>query len=143
MEDFIYDGSADSTRHVMERYPNGDLRVLCPQCQEELIVVLDEEAMRRSHRHAGVYCPNGHVEILFELRSVREHMDALFERLRGTKPDQANAAIVETESDSDGWVTCPGCRTRFALKDARFSTAPGLWQHGCGQRLRAKISGCI
>jgi hypothetical protein len=136
MEDLLYDASAEMTQKVIERYPTGQVRPLCVKCHEPLVVVLDEEAMRRTQRHAGLYCPNGHIEVLVELQSVHEGMRGLFERLKHEKPEYADAPVAEVRPDDDGWVSCPGCGLRFTLRDSRFQASPGLWRHSCGQRVR-------
>jgi uncharacterized protein YbaR (Trm112 family) len=108
----------------------------CPECREELVVVPDEEAMQRTHRHAGIYCPNGHVERLFELRSVHERIRDVFERLRRDPPEHSEAPTIDVHPEDGGWLECPGCQNRFTLRDHRFGEGGGLWRHGCGQRVR-------
>jgi hypothetical protein len=39
------------------------------------------------------------------------------------------------DPDDDGWITCPGCGIRWTLRDRRFVTGPGTWEHGCGRRV--------
>lgn len=136
MEELLYDASSEMTQTLLERYRLGDLRPLCHECREDLIIVLDEEAMRRTGRHAGVYCPNGHIEVLFELRSVHERIHRTFERLRKDKPRYFEAPILEVQPDDEGWLTCPACGVRFTLRDRRVEAGPGLWRHNCGQRVR-------
>jgi hypothetical protein len=136
MEEVLLDSSSEMTESMLQRHSLGQVRLLCPECREELIVVLDEEAMKHTHRHAGIYCPNGHVEKLFVLRSVHERMRGVFERLANDAPEHFSAPIVDAQPDAEGWLDCPGCGARFTLRDRRFRDGKGLWRHSCGQRVR-------
>jgi uncharacterized protein YbaR (Trm112 family) len=134
----IYDGSPEVERTIFERFRRGQLRVLCPECKSDLTVVLDEEAMRREGRHAGIYCPQGHVSVLYELNLVHDRMKELFSTLR-QKRQWSTAPVLTVDPDEDGWIACPGCGIRFTLRDRRFALEPELWRHDCGQRIRRHI----
>ena len=143
MREIVYDSSSETLAKICSEYSGGDLRVLCPECREEMIVVTDEEAMKRTHRHAGIYCPNGHVQDLLELASVRHKMKQLFRDIESGPRRNAAAGIIAVDPDEQGWVTCPGlrCGLRFSLEDQRFVVGPDLWRHGCGQRIRRRQTG--
>jgi hypothetical protein len=137
VREIVYDGIPAMLSQVVSEYQRGETRVICSECRKEMIVVLDMEAMKRIQRHAGIYCPDGHIQELLELASIRDYV------LRG--PDtiaKRNAAspVMAVDPAEDGWVTCPAadCGIRFTLRDRRFVVTPDLWQHGCGQRVRRR-----
>jgi hypothetical protein len=70
MESFVYDGTDEALRKAYNLKDNG-VRVLCPKCRSELKVALDFESADRLGVHPGIFCPNGHVNVLIELRRDR------------------------------------------------------------------------
>ena len=45
-----------------------------------------------------------------------------------------DAPVAAAAADANGWVTCPGCRWRFTVRDR--SVWSGLRHVRCGQRIR-------
>lgn len=69
MDDFVYDGSADSLRKVCDLHPRGVV-IRCPKCKAELVVALTVEEANQRKVHPGIYCPNDkrHVFTILELK---------------------------------------------------------------------------
>ena len=65
-KDIKYDKSM-SLNEVLDAVARGD-RVLCPECDSELVVALDDETIAKLQVHGGVYCSNDqkHVSILVD-----------------------------------------------------------------------------
>ena len=68
MEVVIFDAGSDFLRRVFRQYPSGGLRVICPACGEEMVVVINDEDAIRLNRPWGIYCLNGHVSSKFNYR---------------------------------------------------------------------------
>ena len=68
MEQIIYDRELATTNKIFEKYPLGELSVICPTCKEEVIVVLDVSDIKKYKKAPGVYCPHGHFWTVFNYR---------------------------------------------------------------------------
>jgi hypothetical protein len=74
-EDFVYDGSTESLRRVFQLHPQG-VRILCPECRNELTVALTVEEANKFKVHPGIYCSvdSKHVMELISLQTVRDEV---------------------------------------------------------------------
>lgn len=68
MEKIIYDGKLETKKKIFDEYRHGNLSVVCPKCQEQVIVVLDVSDIGRHQKAPGIYCPNGHFWTVFNYR---------------------------------------------------------------------------
>lgn len=68
MEKLVYDGSTSMKMRIFNEYSKGNLSVTCPQCKEEIIVVLSESDVKTHEKARGLYCPNDHFWTVFNFR---------------------------------------------------------------------------
>ena len=64
----VFTDSRESLVELFELHPRGVV-FTCPECGEDLIVVLSKEEARRTQLHPGIYCPtnSSHVWQMFNL----------------------------------------------------------------------------
>jgi len=53
---------------VFSEYQSGSVIIICPQCKQEMLVILDENAVKKHQRAQGLYCPNGHVQVVYNIK---------------------------------------------------------------------------
>lgn len=75
-----YDKSPDRALEMlrwMDRERNQDTFFICPECDCELLVVLDWNKARELNKHPGVYCPGNplHILRLFNIAKPGKTMD--------------------------------------------------------------------
>lgn len=68
MERVTYQKGAEFLRRVVEEYPSGELKVICPACDADMIVVLSKEEAFNHSLGPGLFCPNGHIQVVLNLR---------------------------------------------------------------------------
>jgi uncharacterized Zn finger protein (UPF0148 family) len=69
----IYDSKKYSSRNIVELNSQG-VKVLCPICQTELIVITSKDLVAKYKKPQGIFCPNSdrHVWTKFILIEERE-----------------------------------------------------------------------
>jgi len=69
MKNYIYSGKPDELSKIKDLLKE-EVKILCPICQEELIVALDLESAGKYGVHPGIYCPNNkkHMNQLFSIK---------------------------------------------------------------------------
>lgn len=68
METVVFEKGSAFLRKIFAEYPEGGLRVVCPACGEEMAVVLTAEDVALHGRTRGIYCPQGHIQSVFNIR---------------------------------------------------------------------------
>lgn len=68
MEIIVYNGSTQIKKRIFEEYSSGNLLVICPKCRKEVIIIIDENAVKKHKKAPGIYCPNQHFWTVFNLR---------------------------------------------------------------------------
>jgi hypothetical protein len=68
MEQIVYDGSLKSKIRIFGEYGNGQLKVVCPKCNDDLLIVLTPADVAKHGKAPGIYCPNDHFWTQFNLR---------------------------------------------------------------------------
>lgn len=47
MEKLVYDDSSEQIQTILSEYKNGELSVICPKCEEEIIAILTIEDIKK------------------------------------------------------------------------------------------------
>ncbi|MFZ5875145.1 MAG: hypothetical protein ACOYXU_01935 [Nitrospirota bacterium] len=68
METIVFERGSAFLRKVFAEFPNGNLRVVCPACGEEMVIVLTAEDAAIQGQARGIYCPQGHIKTIFNFR---------------------------------------------------------------------------
>jgi hypothetical protein len=54
-EEYIFDDALDSTEKIFDLYSHG-VKILCPRCRSELLIVPDRESAVKNKTKPGIYC---------------------------------------------------------------------------------------
>jgi hypothetical protein len=68
MDELRYNGDSELLRRIFKEYPSGALKVVCAACGEQLDIYLDIESAARAKKAPGLYCPNGHLQEILNLK---------------------------------------------------------------------------
>ena len=68
MEEIVYDGALATKIRIVNEHSGGQLKVICPKCNETVIVVLTVEDVIKYKKGLGLYCPNNHFWVHLERR---------------------------------------------------------------------------
>lgn len=68
METIEYQRDSEFREKVLSEYEKGDLKVICPGCKEEMLIILNEEDVIKYQRSQGMYCPNDHIQVVFNVK---------------------------------------------------------------------------
>lgn len=74
MEKLVYDDSSEQIQTILSEYKNGELSVICPKCEEEIIVILTIEDIKKHQKAPGIYCPNNHFFVVLN-KPLRMNFD--------------------------------------------------------------------
>jgi ssDNA-binding Zn-finger/Zn-ribbon topoisomerase 1 len=63
-----FNSSTEFLDKILEEYKDGNIKVICPKCHEDMIVILTREKVREHQRCEGMYCPHGHVQMVLNMK---------------------------------------------------------------------------